>query len=141
MFAWFVPERVPELGDYYFELPRYHHPDPKLFIGMNHGSDPVREERFLTSGLDAEVRWARPEIGDSWDTTGFPTALEGFHESDNTFDLVWFGHTKGGSSGLHADYHQHRLDLQRNFWARRHEVERIFIEPAIGLFALRFSPR
>jgi hypothetical protein len=116
VFAWFVPERMPELGEYYLGLLRYHHPDSKLFIGMNHGSDPVWEDRFRASGLDAEVRWARPEVGDFWDATGFLTALEGFHHSEERFDLVWFGHTKGASDAAHTDYHKNRIDLLRNFW-------------------------
>jgi len=141
VFAWFVPDRMPELGDYYLGLLRYHHPDSKLFIGMNRGSDPAWEARFQASGLDADVRWARPNIGDFWDTTGFLTALEGFHESDETFDLAWFGHTKGGSGARHTDYHRQRIELQRNFWTRTHEIELIFADPTFGLFARRFTPR
>jgi hypothetical protein len=121
-------------------LLRYHHPDSRLFIGMNHGSDPVWEERFRESGLDVEVRWARPEVGDYWDATGFLTALEAFHRGTEPFDLIWFGHTKGASGADHNDYHRNRIDLHRNFWARRAEIESFFTDPGIGVFARRFTP-
>ena len=103
IFAWYVPERMPELGEYYLNLLRYYHADSRIFVGMNHGSDPIWEERLRSSGLDVDIRWARPEIGDYWDTTGFLTALEGYSEADEPFDLVWFAHTKGGSTaGSHS---------------------------------------
>jgi hypothetical protein len=134
--AWFVPPQTPELGEYYLELLRRYHPAAKLFIGMNHGSDPRWEEAFRTSGMDAEVRWARPELGDYWDATGFITALEGFHDRDETFGLVWFGHTKGGSKAFAADT-EVRAMLERDFWARREEIAAAFRDPALGLFAPR----
>jgi hypothetical protein len=140
VFSWFVPRQMPELGEYYLGLLRYYHPDSGLFIGMNHGSDPVWEERFQASGLNVEVRWARPEVGDSWDATGFLTALEAFSQSDEAFDLVWFGHTKGASGAQHTDYYRNRIELQRNFWSRRDEVDRIFSDETIGVFARRFTP-
>jgi hypothetical protein len=140
VFAWFVPPGQEELGEYYLALLRSYHPDSKLFVGMNHGSDPVWEGRLRDSGLDAAVRWARPEIGDYWDATGFLTALEAFHDSDEEFALVWFGHTKGASGAHHTDYHRNRVELQRNYWARRNEITGVFDDPEIGLFARRFAP-
>ena len=139
VFAWFVPPRMPELGEYYLGLLHHSHPDAKLFIGMNHGSDPIWEERFRDSGLDIELRWAQPEIDDYWDTTGFLTALSGFHDSDERFALVWFGHTKGGSREF-ADYAQIRFTQMGAFWMRRAQVEHIFTDPRIGVWAPRFSP-
>ncbi|MGH2616232.1 MAG: class I SAM-dependent methyltransferase, partial [Thermomicrobiales bacterium] len=119
VFAWFVPPRMPELGEYYLNLLRYYHPDSKLFIGMNHGSDPGWDVLLRKSELDVEVRWARPDVDDHWDTTGSIAALESFHQSEEEFDLVWFGHTKGASGAKHTDYHRNRLEVQRDFWARR----------------------
>jgi hypothetical protein len=140
VFAWFVPERMPELGEYYLGLLRYYHPDSKLFIGMNHGSDPAWEGNFRESGLDAEVRWARPEVGDFWDATGFQTALEGFHLNNERFDLVWFGHTKGGSQAEFSTYVLWRFAVQRNYWTRRAAVESMFEDPKIGVFAPHWCP-
>jgi hypothetical protein len=138
VFAWFVPEQLPALGQYYFSLLHAYHADSKLFIGMNHGSDPVWEKRFHESGMACEVRWAGREMGDYWDTTGFLTALTGIHGCDETFDLAWFGHTKGGSSTLdHTTLV--RNELLRNFWGRRAEITRTFDNPSIGLFAPRYN--
>jgi len=124
VFAWFVPPQMPELGEYYLGLLRYVHPDAKLFIGMNHGSDPLWEERFHASGLDVTVGWARPQIGDYWDTTGFLTALSGYRQSTESFALVWFGHTKGASVPNSEVYRNQRYNHHRAFWARRDDVER-----------------
>jgi hypothetical protein len=140
VFAWFVPELMPELGQYFLNLLRYYHVDSKIFIGMNHGSDPSWEEHIGDSGLDAEIRWARPEVEDYWDATGFLAALEAFAESVEPFELVWFGHTKGGSQADFKDYGKTRFALVRNFWARRDRIEDVFSDSKIGIFAPRFSP-
>ncbi len=131
---------MPELGDYYLGLLRERHPDSKLFIGMNHGSAPAWEGRLRRSGLDVEVRWSRPEIGDYWDATGFLTALEGFHRSEEAFHLVWFGHTKGGGRSRYDRYADIRGMLEERFWARRAEIDTMFADPAVGLFAPHFCP-
>jgi hypothetical protein len=107
---------------------------------MNHGSDPSWEPILRASGLDVEIRWARPGIGDYWDTTGFLTALEGYSESDECFDLVWFGHTKGGGTTQFALYNSVLWSLQRRFWARRDETENIVADPRVGIFAPRLCP-
>jgi hypothetical protein len=140
VFAWYVPEGMPELGDYYLGLLSEHHADAKVFVGMNHGSDPVWAQRFRDSELDVEVRWARPEIGDYWDATGFLTALEGFHHSDEAFRLVWFAHTKGGSLTRFEEYASIRSVLEESFWRRRERIERLFDDPVIGIFAPHFCP-
>jgi hypothetical protein len=138
IFAWFVPERLPDLGQYYLSLLHAHHEDSKLFIGMNHGSDPVWESRFAEAGMDCEVRWASPELGDYWDTTGFLTALAGFLDSTESFDLIWFGHSKGGSSAFDHSA-MVRDELVRTFWERRTEISRAFDDPSVGLFAPRYN--
>ncbi len=138
IFAWFVAEGGGALGDYYLSLLRDHHAGSKLFIGMNHGSDPVWETRLRESGLDATIRWARPEIRDYWDATGFLTALEGFHRSIEEFSLVWFGHTKGGSVA-YDEYATLRDDLARDFWSRPQHIVQAFADPRIGVFAPRFN--
>ncbi|MGH2616589.1 MAG: hypothetical protein ACRDJC_15225, partial [Thermomicrobiales bacterium] len=66
--------------------------------------------------------------------------LEDYADCDEAFDLVWFGHTKGASGAAHTDYQRNRLEVQRNFWSRRAEIDRIFVNPRIGVFARRFTP-
>ena len=140
VFAWFVPKAMPELGGYYLGLLKTHLADAKLFVGMNHGSDPTWEERVRDSGFDVEVRWARPEIGDYWDATGFIAALETLHESPERFGLVWFGHTKGGSLKRFDSYAYIRGFLEERFWHRREWIGRLFDDPLIGVFAPHFCP-
>jgi hypothetical protein len=106
---------------------------------MNHGSDRQWEARFYDSGLDVEVGWTRTEIGDYWDLTGFLTALELFSHSDEAFDLVWFGHTKGTSGASFDYYTQYRFQHDRRFWSRRRDVDAMFLDPGIGLFCQRYG--
>ena len=140
MFAWFVPEALPDLGTYFLSLLTEYHMSSRVFVGMNHGSDPIWEERLRASGLGVEIRWARPEIGNYWDTTGFLTALEAFSDSEEAFDLVWFAHSKGGSTERFEQYRHVHSILQRQFWERRPEIKKAFSEPSVGIFAPRFSP-
>jgi len=105
---------------------------------MNHGSDPAWELRCRTSGLDAEVRWARPGSRDYWDATGFLTALEAFRATEEAFSLVWFGHTKGSSRTFATDEWM-REDHRRDFWGRRDEIAALFADVRIGFFAPRYN--
>jgi hypothetical protein len=139
VFAWYIPEQMGQLGEYYLNLLRFHHPDSKLFVGMNHGSDPRWVDHLLHSGLDVDVRQARHQIGDYWDATGFLTALEGLDHSDESFDLVWFGHAKGGSQRTYEYYQGIRFLVDRTFWSRREAVEQAFSDPKIGMFAARYN--
>jgi hypothetical protein len=136
IFAWFVPEEMPELGEYYLGLLRYYQPQSKLFIGMNHHSAPVWEERIRDSGLDAEIRWAAPDVDDYWDTTGFLAALASYDDWPESFHLAWFSHTKGGSQPL-VVYHHRRYQHLRHLWARRTDIEHAFDDPRYGLWAAR----
>jgi hypothetical protein len=142
VFAWWIPDtpQARKVGEYYLGLLRYHHPDSRIFLGVNHGSHPDPVAAVLASGLDVQVCPVAPEIDVTSDAGGFLAALEAFQRSDERFDLVWFGHTKGASRA-DAPYYRHiRLLLERRFWARRAEIETIFADPRIGLFAPQFNP-
>jgi hypothetical protein len=141
IFAWWTPDNADaeQVGAYYVNLLRAHHADSKIFVGINHGTAPSWPERLVASGLDIEVRMANPEVTVDSDVTGFLTALEAYHESDERFDLVWFGHTKGASRPF-ADYETRRAAQEHRFWGRRAEIERMFADPKIGLYAPHFCP-
>jgi hypothetical protein len=141
VFAWWVPD-TPEarkVGEYYLGLLCYHHPDSRIFLGVNHGSHPEPVAAVLASGLDVQVCPVPPEIEVTSDAGGFLAALEGFDQADEAFDLVWFGHTKGASRADDRIYHHVRFQLERRFWARRAEIEAVFADPRIGLFAPQFN--
>jgi hypothetical protein len=142
LFAWWIPD-TPEaraVGDYYRGLLRYHHPDSRIFLGVNHGSDPEQVAAMRDSGLDIEICPVPPHIDVNSDAGGFLAALEAFARSPERFDLVWFGHTKGASRTDDRLYRHVRFELDRRFWARRAEIEAIFADPRIGLFAPQVIP-
>lgn len=140
LFAWWIPD-TPEaraVGDYYRGLLRYHHPDSRIFLGVNHGSDPEQVAAMRDSGLDIQICPVPPEIDLNSDAAGFQAALAAFAASTEPFDLVWFGHTKGASRADDRAYRHVRFFVDRRFWARRAEIEAIFADPKIGLFAPQY---
>jgi hypothetical protein len=141
LFAWWLPTTpgARELGEYYLGLLRYHHADSKIFVGINHGSDPVWIERLEQSGLDLDLAAVDPAVQIPSDVGGFLAALGAFSRGEEDFDLVWFGHTKGASQPRFDDYNGSRHQHDRKIWSRRDEVDRLFANPKIGLFAHRYA--
>ena len=142
LFAWWVPDHpeARKVGEYYLGLLRYHHPDSRIFLGVNHGSDPALVDAVAASGLDVEICPVPPEIAVTSDSAGFLAALAAFQRSDEPFDLVWFGHTKGASQPRYADYLPLRFDQERRFWSRRAAMYDAFRDPHIGVAAMDFIP-
>jgi hypothetical protein len=62
-------------------------------------------------------------------------ALDAYRRSDELFDLVWFGHNKGGDHLANQAYATARWMLERTFWGRRAAIEDYFDDPVIGLYA------
>jgi hypothetical protein len=143
IFAWWIPEtrEAHDVAEYYLGLLRYHHADSKLFVGVNHGSDPAWTRRLRQSGLDIEIATACPHIRVDSDVGGFMAALRAYRQAGEEFDLVWFGHSKGASRGEigRAAYNQYRYQHDRRFWSRRTEIEHFFADPKIGLFSHRYG--
>ena len=140
LFAWWIPDtaEAEKVAHYYLGLLAYHHPDAKFFIGINHGTDPKWADIIRHCGLDVSVCLAPPEITVTSDAGGFLAALQLFERSDEEFDVLWFGHTKGASRRYNVN-RGIRFNIDHNFWARRHDVERAFAAPTIGLYAARYN--
>jgi hypothetical protein len=141
IFAWWLPENeaAEQIGQYYLGLLRYHHPDSKFFIGINHGTAAYWPERIAASGLDTTIAFTPPRITVTSDAAGYLAALAEYERCAEEFDLLWFGHTKGGSTAEYDYYLGLRFVEERTFWARRTAVERAFVDPKIGLFAARYN--
>jgi hypothetical protein len=141
IFAWWLPA-TPEahkVGEYYLGLLRYHHGDSKIFVGINHGSDPEWLGSLQDSGLDIEIAVVDPAVQMPSDVGGFLAALGAFARHREEFDLVWFGHTKGASRPYFEDYARVRYQHDRKIWSRRAEIDQHFSDPKIGLFAHRYA--
>ncbi|MGH2615623.1 MAG: hypothetical protein ACRDJC_10320 [Thermomicrobiales bacterium] len=141
VFAWWIPDTAVarKVGEYYLGMLRYYHPDSRIFVGVNHGSDPAMVDMLAASGLDIEICQVPPRIAVNSDAGGFLAALDAFHQDREPFDLVWFGHTKGASRANNAYYRHIRFFLEHSFWARRAEIECAFADPRIGLLAARYN--
>jgi hypothetical protein len=139
VFAWWTPDNpeAEKVGHYFLELLGRYHPDSKIYIGLNHGTAAQWPQIIRASGLDVEVCLPLPDITLTSDATGFLTALRAYDRATEPFDLVWFGHTKGASQQTYDFYRGARLQIERNFWARRDDVERAFADPKIGLYTAR----
>lgn len=134
IFSSWVPDEGLVLGDYFIETLKRWHGDSKIFVGINHGSSSEWRVRLEGSGLDLTIQEASPAHTMPFDPTGFIAALDAFRHHDEPFDLVWFGHNKGGSHLDRANYGTGRWTIERMFWSRREEIERHFADPVIGLY-------
>jgi hypothetical protein len=135
IFSSWVPEEGLNLGDYFIQTLRRWHADSKIFVGVNHGSSPQWVERLEASGLDLTIRPASTTVTMPSDPTGFVAALDAYRWDEETFELVWFGHNKGGDHLDDLRYYTGRWMIERMFWSRRAEIERYFKDPVIGLYA------
>jgi hypothetical protein len=141
VFAWWIPESdaAEKVAQYYLGLLAYHHPDSKIFVGINHGTAAKWPQIIRGTGLDVEVCFPPPEITVTSDAAGFLAALRQYERQDEAFDILWFGHTKGASQNTYQYYQGIRLLVDRTFWARRDAVEQAFADPKVGLFAARYN--
>jgi hypothetical protein len=135
IFSSWVPDEGLVLGDYFIETLRRWHADSRIFVGVNHGSSPRWTERLARSGLDVTIALAPPTQTMPYDPTGFVAALDAFRRHDEPFDLVWFGHNKGGDHLDEPWYATSRWTIERVYWSRREEIAAQFADPIIGLYA------
>jgi hypothetical protein len=135
IFSSWVPEAGLALGDAFIETLRRWHADSKIFVGVNHGSAAKWPDRLAASGLDVTIQHVPPTMSMACDPAGFVAALDAYRRHDETFDLVWFGHTKGMGHLDETWYATSRWTIERMLWSRREAIERHFANPAIGLYA------
>ena len=84
-------------------------------------------------GRDDRAGWPGSTL--PFDPSGFVVALDAYRRSNELFDLVWFGHNKGGDHLANQAYATARWVLERTFWSRRAAIEGYFDNPVIGLYA------
>jgi hypothetical protein len=139
--AWRIPPTAAahQLATYYLGLLSRHHAGSKLFVGVNHGSDPAWTARLANSGLDVELCPVDWDVQIASETAGLLAALRALHRSPETFGLVWFGHTAGAGRATYAETLPARYGQDRRFWSRYDEIDRIFADPAVGIVAPEFA--
>lgn len=135
IFSSWMPAEGLVLGDYFLSILQRWHADSKIFVGVNHGSDPRWVERLRASGLDVVIAHAGPDLRMPFDPSGFVAALDAYRRCAEPFEFVWFGHTKGGDHLADTSYATGRWMIEKTFWSRRAAIEGYFANPVIGLYA------
>lgn len=135
IFSSWAPTSGLILGDYFIEMLKRWHSESRIFVGVNHGSDPEWTSRLEGSGLDICIAPASQTLTMPFDPTGFVAALNAYRQDRERFDLVWFGHNKGGAHLDEVWYGTGRWMLERSFWSRRQEIEAHFENPVVGAYA------
>ena len=138
IFSSWVPRDGMPLGDYFLELLWRWHADSKIFVGVNHGSSPRWVARLRQSGLDVTIAPASANLTMPFDPTGFVAALDAYRRREEEFELVWFGHNKGGDHLGDPAYTAGRWTIERMFWSRRAAIERHFANTIVGLYASHY---
>ncbi len=138
LFASWVPDEAMPVGEHLLATLARQHADSKIFVGINHGSCTAWEDAVRRSGLDVEIRHAPRGVTTNSDAAGFVAALAALRATEERFDLVWFGHTKGASSPTSRAYDRVRWTFEKRFWGRRDVIDGYFSDPGIGLFALNY---
>jgi hypothetical protein len=135
LFASFVTDAGLGIAEQYLDMLERHHADSKILVGVNHGSCQTWLDLLRASHLDITV--CRPAAGVTTRTeaAGFVAALDELRRSRETFDLVWFGHNKGGGHAGNPLYPQVRWTIEKRFWSRRDVIDGYFADPRIGLYA------
>ncbi|MGI9254918.1 MAG: hypothetical protein ACR2J8_14325, partial [Thermomicrobiales bacterium] len=138
LLACWVPEGSLEIAAHTLASVQRHHADSKIFAGINRGTSPKWLRMLRQSGLDVEIAHVPPGIVTDSDAAGFVAALDLLRASGESFDLVWFGHTKGVSHPELTSYLHIRWAIEKRFWSLRAEIERLFTDPEIGLYAPQY---
>lgn len=110
--------------------------DCDVFVGINPGSLPEWEAALHASSLPSvRIAYVDPLLAVDSDASGFQTALRLMRDQASDYRLVWFGHTKGATTGNAAS----RRHMIRNLYLKRDRIERLFHDPRIGSFAHEVS--
>lgn len=99
--------------------------DYKLYIGVQystnyHWIDVI--EKYKDYGLDIRYGIVDEKLSINSDVSGYQKALELLYRDKKNIqgDFIWFGHSKGSTSGVRT-YHDF---VMKNFWGNREQIER-----------------
>jgi hypothetical protein len=104
--------------------------DCDVYVGINSGSITEWERLLRASPLRVRVGTVEPRLAVDSDVSGFQKALELMRDEGRTYDLVWFGHTKGAT----RDEPALRRQIIGDFFMRRERISRLFRHPRVGAF-------
>ncbi len=121
------------LGHRFLEVFQSKFFDCDIFIGIN----PCQKQKewvnaIENSPLNIKFALTPPDLVMDSDASAYQTALRLLKESHCEYELVWFGHTKGCTSG--------RYDITdsyiNNLFLKRDVINEIFRNPEFGIYGL-----
>lgn len=115
-----------------------YHGDSRVFVGLQPDFDPQAEA--LLRNASFEVGRVDPRGVVDSDLSGYVRALDLLRRSGDRFDVLWFAHTKGASRKTFEEYDFIREILEREFWSRRADAERVFADDVTGVIGYHLAP-
>jgi hypothetical protein len=130
----FVPEKLFVVHEF-FDMFGQHFKDADFYIGLNYGSLTVQEN--IIKSYVPNVTFKRLEnssLYNNMDTSATQVAYKALKESGKSYDVYWFGHTKGGQNSRESI----RGMYLEEFFRQREMVEGMFEKyPYLGSWGLR----
>lgn len=108
--------------------------DAVFYIGINPGSVPNLPDVIMEYGLNCNIYNVPQDLYTKTDASAYQVALKGLKESNKTYDIYWFGHTKGGANSREEQRHLYLNE----FFGKRTEIEKMFeTYPKLGSWGIR----
>lgn len=142
IFSSFVPKTDVALqtGAYFLGLLKRLNAEDDIYLGINTGSCDQWDAMVSASGLNVKTAYVQEHLSCDSDVAGFQAALNLARKDGFPHDYYWFGHTKGVSHRAYSDAELLRSIIERDFWSRRAEVERLVDPEKHGTFGSFFTP-
>jgi hypothetical protein len=142
IFSSFVPKTDVALrtGAYFLDLLKRHNAEDDIYLGINTGSCDQWDAMASTSGLNVKFAHVQEHLSCDSDVAGFQAALNLARKDGFPHDYYWFGHSKGVSHQAYSDAELLRSIIERDFWCRRAEVQRLVDPEKHGTFGSFFTP-
>lgn len=135
VFASYMPdEHALGIGEEFLAVFAEHFADADVCIGVNPSAcQDAWRARIAGCGLRARQALVETHRVIDSDASAFQAALTLLRDSGETYDLIWFGHTKGVTT---KDLRLTRWFIDKLF-RRRQAVERVFDDPMCGVYGLQ----
>lgn len=108
--------------------------DAVFYIGINPGSVPNLSKVIMEYGINCNIYEVPENLNTNTDASAYQAALKGLKDSNQKYDIYWFGHTKGGANPREGE---RKLYID-DFFSKRKEIEDMFINyPMLGSWGIR----
>lgn len=131
----FEPEKLFVVHEF-FHMFSQNFADADFYVGLNYGSLEVQKDIIRSYIPNAQfIRLENEHVYCKMDTSATQTAFRLLRDGGESYDVVWFAHTKGGTnergSGIRNMYFE-------EFFTQRESIEKMFVDyPHLGSWAIR----